>query len=143
MIFGYIDTSFLLSILFEDDNYEKSALTWNKLDTLYSSQLLEIESRINVYKYCIIAKKSESLYKEKEEYLQELLDNIFKKNIDSEIILEIKNIDRLKRLKSLDSIHLATANIINKLLNKELLLCSYDKNMIKIGKEMRMKTIHI
>ncbi len=108
MPLGYIDTSFLLSILFEDDNYETTVTIWNQLETLYSSQLL---------------------------------DNISRKNIDSEIILEIKNIDKLKRFKSLDSIHLATANIVNKLLHKELLLCTYDKNMIRIGKEMRMKTI--
>jgi len=91
--FGYIDTSFLLSILFEDENYKTTVKTWNQLEALYSSQLLEIESRINVYKYCILAKKDENLYKEMEDYL------------------------------------------------KELLLCTYDRNMIKIGKEMSMKTI--
>ncbi len=141
MNIGYIDTSFLLSILFEDENYEITIKYWNKLDILFSSLLLEIESRINVYKYCILTKKNEILYKEKEEQLQELLENINKKNVDKEIVLEIKNIEKLKRPKSLDSIHLATANIFNKLLDKKLVLCSFDKNMIKMGKELGMEII--
>lgn len=142
MEFGYVDTSFLLSILFEDENYDTSVKYWNKLDILYSSLLLEIESRINVYKYCVLAKKNIFLYKEKEEQLKELLENVNKKNIDNEIVLEIKNTDKLKKPKSLDSIHLATANIVNKLLDEKLLLCTYDKNMIKIGNELGMKTLY-
>lgn len=142
MEFGYVDTSFLLSILFEDENYDTSVKYWNKLDILYSSLLLEIESRISVYKYCVLAKKNIFLYKEKEEQLKELLENVNKKNIDNEIVLEIKNTDKLKKPKSLDSIHLATANIVNKLLDEKLLLCTYDKNMIKIGNELGMKTLY-
>ena len=141
MNIGYIDTSFLLSIIFEDKNYETSVKYWNELDILYSSLLLEVESRINVYKYCVLTKKNKILYKEKEDQLKDLLENVDKKNIDKEIVLEIKNIDKLKRPKSLDSIHLATANIVNKLLDEELLLYTYDKNMIEIGKEMGMETI--
>jgi len=141
MDIGYIDTSFLLSIIFEDENYEKSVKYWNELDILYSSLLLEVESEINVYKYCVLTKKNKILYQDKVEQLKDLLENVNKKNIDQEIVIEIKNVDKLKRLKSLDSIHLATANIINKLLNEKLLLCTYDKNMIKIGKEMGMETL--
>ena len=141
MEFGYVDTSFLLSILFEDENYNTTVKYWNKLDILYSSLLLEIESRINVYKYCVLTKNNNVLYKEKEEQLKELLDNVNRKNIDNEIVLEIKNIDKLKKPKSLDSIHLATANIVNKLLDEKLLLCTYDMNMIKIGNELGMKTL--
>ncbi len=141
MKIGFIDTSFLLSILFEDENYDKTIKYWNSLDILFSSILLEIESIINIYKYCILTKKDEILYKEKEKQLQELFENINRKNIDKEIVLEIKNVEKLKKPKSLDSIHLATANIFNKLLEEKLLLCSYDKNMIKIGKELGMEII--
>lgn len=138
---GYIDTSFLLSILFEDENYETTVRYWNDLDVRFSSLLLEIEARINVYKYCILAQKDDRLYREMEEELQELLENINRKSIDQEIVLEIRHIDKLKRPKSLDSIHLATAHIINKLVDEKLLLCSYDKNMVRIGTELGMATI--
>ena len=50
---GYIDTSFFLSIIFEDENYEKSIDVWNSLDSIYSSLLLDIESQINLYTYFI------------------------------------------------------------------------------------------
>lgn len=138
MNIGYIDTSFLLSLIFEDENYEKSIDQWNKLEMLFSSILIEIESRINIYKYCIGKKNNEELYKGKLDQLGNYLENIYKKIIDNEILLEIKNVDKLKRPRSLDSIHLATANILNKLSDDRILLCSYDKNMRKIGKELGM-----
>ena len=138
---GYIDSSFLLSILFEDNDYVKSVDIWNALDVYLGSILLEIECRINVYKYLIIQMKDKKLFKEKAEQLSELLKNINKKNIDEEISLEIQNHEKLRRLKSLDSIHLATANIFNKLINERILVCSYDKNMIMISKEMGMNII--
>ena len=138
MNIGYIDTSFLLSIVFEDENYENSYKKWNELEILYSSLLLEIESRINIYKYYVLKNENDKLYKEKNEQLQSLLNSIYKKNIDNEIMLEIKNVDKLKRPRSLDSIHLATANIINKLTEEKIILCTYDNEMKKIGKELGM-----
>ena len=72
MSFGYIDTSFLLSILFEDQNYEKSIDCWNELGKKFSSILLEIESRINIYRYFTTQDKEKVWYQEKEKELQEL-----------------------------------------------------------------------
>ncbi len=138
---GYIDSSFLLSIIFEDNNYYESVDIWNTLDVFLGSVLLEIECRINIYKYLITQKKNKKLYRKKEEELTELLKHINRKNIDEEISLEIRNHEKLKRMKSLDSIHLATANIFNKLINGKILVCSYDKNMITISKEMGMDII--
>jgi predicted nucleic acid-binding protein len=138
---AYIDTSFLLSIVFEDKNYERSEGCWNALDAMFSSVLLEIESRINIYKYYQALKRDKSWYQGKEKQLQGLLDNISRKTIDKEIVLEIKNHDKLKNARSLDGIHLATANILNKLMDERLLLCSYDKRMIEIGGEIGLKLL--
>jgi len=138
---AYIDTSFLLSILFEDRNYEQSVDCWNGLDTMFSSVLLEIESGINIYKHNHSSKKDKAWYQGKEKQLQGLLENINRKTIDNEIVLEIKNYDRLKNARSLDGIHLATANILNKLIEERLLLCSYDKRMIEIGREIGLKLL--
>ena len=79
------------------------------------------------------------MYIEKQTELNNLLNSINLKVIDNEINLEIKNNDNLKRARSLDSIHLATANIINKLDKVKLLLCSYDTEMRKVGKELGME----
>ncbi|HDZ62285.1 MAG TPA: PIN domain-containing protein [Nitrospirae bacterium] len=138
---GYIDSSFLLSIIFEDNNYYESVDIWNTLDVFLGSVFLEIECRINIYKYLITQKKDKKSYRKKEEELTELLKHINRKTIDEEISLEIRNHEKLKRLKSLDSIHLATANIFNKLINGKVLVCSYDRNMITISKEMGMDII--
>ncbi len=138
---GYIDSSFLLSIIFEDNNYDKSIDIWNNIDVTLGSILLEIECRINLYKYFIVRLDDKKLYKDKGMELKELLYSINRKTVDEEIVFEIQNYDRLKKLKSLDSIHLATANIFNKLTNEKLLICSYDKNMIMISKEMGMSVI--
>lgn len=138
---GYIDSSFLLSIVFEDTNYDLSIDVWNSLDVLLGSILLEIECRINVYKYCIATADDKRLYREKDEELTRLVNSVNKKIIDQEILLEIKNIDKLKQLKSLDSIHLATANIFKKLIAEKLLVCSYDITIIKIAKELGMEVI--
>lgn len=138
---GYIDSSFLLSLIFEDNNYDKTIEIWNKLDITLGSVLLEIECMINVYKYFMLYLGDKKLYREKKRELKELLSSINRKTVDEEIVLEIQNHDKLKRLKSLDSIHLATANIFNKLINQKLLICSYDKNMIMIAREMGMSVI--
>lgn len=138
---AYIDTSFLLSIIFEDDNYGKSVDCWNEIEIYLSSILLEIESRINIYKYFKVNLKEEKLYNKKLIELKELIENINRKTVDSEILLEIQNIEKLQHLKSLDSIHLATANIFNKLNENRLRICTYDKNMIKIAKDLGMEVI--
>jgi predicted nucleic acid-binding protein len=138
---GYIDTSFLLSIIFQDENYKTSVKTWNDLDVLFSSILLEIEARINIYKYYVHGKNDNMQYKMKNSELNTLLEKINRKTVDQEILLEIKNTDKLKRPRSLDSIHLATANIINKLTEEKLLLCTYDKNMSQAGEELGMLPI--
>ena len=138
---GYIDTSFLLSIIFQDNNYNLSIDKWNEIDLKYSSLLLQIESQINIYKYYFLSKKDEKQYALKEKELSELLSNINLKNVDKDISLEISNVNNLKRPRSLDSIHLATANIINKISEDKIILCSYDKEMISVGISLGMEII--
>ena len=138
---GYIDTSFLLSILFKDDNYDKSVDLWNEISVFVSSVLLEIEAHINICKYFVIHLTDGQLYKTKSSELHDMMENINRKNVDDEIILEIKNIETLKRPKSSDSIHLATANIFNKLVDEKITVCTYDRNMSTIAKELGMATI--
>ena len=138
---GYIDSSFLLSIVFEDNNYDKSVGIWNSLDIFLGSVLLEIECMINLYKYFILQMNDKKLFKEKGRELIDLLQNINRKNLDEEIVLEIKNHEKLKKLKSMASIYLATANIFNKLINEKILVCGYDRDMGIISKEMGMNVI--
>lgn len=139
---GFIDTSFLLSLVFEDDNFEEAYGIWNELEIFCGSVLLEIEAMINVYKYFSLAKSDDALYREKKDRLRHLLNTVNRKTVDEEVILEIENIERLKHLKCLDSVHLATAHIFAKMIDTSILLCSYDKNMMKAGAELGMSTLH-
>lgn len=136
---GYIDTSFLLSILFEDENYESSVDRWNNLELMFSSVLLEVESRISLYRYWNETSRSEVWYRQKEQKLHGLLAGINRRTVDEEIVEEVKNLDQLKQARSLDGIHLATAHIINRLSPEKLLLCSYDKRMKRVGRTIGLQ----
>lgn len=136
---AYIDTSFLLSILFEDDNCERSVTWWNDCDEMFSSALLEIEARVGLFRQSRLV-KDKTWFATKEQLLGELLENINRRLVDEEIVQEIRNYDQLKNARSLDSIHLATANILSKLTDEPLLLCSYDTRMIDIGRRIGLKT---
>mgnify|MGYP006306240935 FL=1 len=130
-----------MSIIFEDNNYNEAARVWNDSGILCSSIVLDIEAMINVYKFYCLKKKDEILYRKKKEQLRHLLNTINRKTVDDEIVIEIENMERLKYPKSLDSIHLATANIFAKTIDVPLLLCTYDNNMIKTGNELGMNTL--
>ena len=81
MRIGYIDTSFLLSIIFQDKNYNNSIEIWNNLNLKFSSLLIRIESIINIYKYYILYRKNKKEYSIKQKELEELLLNINQKII--------------------------------------------------------------
>ena len=130
---AYIDSSFLLSIIFEDENYSSSLSIWNSIDVYLSSILLDVECFINLDK---VSKQGDLLGKwlvEKKQELENLLSCINRKNIDKDVLDEIKNNNLLKQAKALDSIHLATANIYQEYSEEKIYLCTYDKNMQRIG----------
>ena len=138
---GYIDTSFLLSLIFCDKNYEEARTIWNDLDLKFSSILLDIEASVNIFKYYVISNKETQLFSHKQSELKVILSNINKKIVDEEILLEINNNDGLKQTRSLDSIHLATACILNKLTSDKILLCSYDRRMLDAAPRLGLSAV--
>ncbi|AVQ13124.1 PIN domain protein [Leptospira santarosai] len=133
----YIDTSFFLSIVFEDTNYEQSYESWMKGEYKFSSNLIEIESFINIHKVYrenrkVLNKRwlDESLTRQKN-----LLSEINLKRMDPEVYEKIQKTEKLTFLKSLDSIHLSTALLIADSLKKRLTICAYDRNIRKISSD--------
>ena len=63
--------------------------------------------------------------------------------VDEEIMLEIKNTNKLKRLSTIEAVHLATANIINRLTEDKLIWCSYDKKLAKAAKDLGFDPIQL
>ena len=94
-----------------------------------------------MYKHSLTLSGGRAWLHEKYKRLQELLENISRRAVDDEIVREISNYDQLKQARSLDGIHLATANILNKLTDERLLLCSYDRRMNEIGGQIGLKLI--
>lgn len=140
---GYIDTDFLLSILLEDDNYQRSVEVWNSLDMMFSSITVEVEARTNLYRYFLPDRRDSGDYNKKEKALNGLLENINRKMVDEEIMLEIKNTNKLKKLSTIEAIHLATANIINRLMENKIVWCSYDQRLATIAKDLGFDPIQI
>ncbi|EKR65082.1 PIN domain protein [Leptospira weilii str. 2006001853] len=141
----YIDTSFFLSIIFEDTNYELSYESWIGDDYRFSSSLLEIESFINIHKIYRENRKvlSKVWLTEKLTRQKDLLSEIHLKRIGSEIYEKIRKNEKLTFLKSLDSIHLSTASLIADVLKDRITICTYDKNIRKIASDMDFKLCEV
>ena len=138
----YIDSSFLLSLLTLDSNYEESFNLWNSDELKLSSKLLEFECFVNIHKiFRENAKKLPKLWLDKTiENLENLKGEINLKAIDNEILMNIKSNLKLTNLKSLDSIHVSTALLWNHYTDTPITVCSYDKNIRKICKELNLRT---
>ncbi|EMF81902.1 PIN domain protein [Leptospira weilii serovar Topaz str. LT2116] len=141
----YIDTSFFLSIIFEDTNYELSYESWIGDDYRFSSSLLEIESFINIHKIYRENRKvlSKVWLTEKLTRQKDLLSEIHLKRIGSEIYEKIRKNEKLTFLKSLDSIHSSTASLITDVLKDRITICTYDKNIRKIASDMDFKLCEV
>jgi len=139
----YIDSSFLLSLLTIDANYELSFNQWESDELKLSSKLLDFECFVNIHK--IYRENSKRLPKH---WLDKALDKyddlkgeINLKAIDNEILHTIKSNLKLTNLKSLDSIHVSTALLWNDFTDTPITICSYDKNIRKICKELNLQTM--
>ena len=92
MRYAYIDSSFLLSIIFEDDNYKKSSNIWNTINFYMSSSLLDFECYINICKTAkeFIHQLPPKWRQSKLTKLDDLLEEINRQKIDRDILNIIK-----------------------------------------------------
>ncbi|MCW7479486.1 PIN domain-containing protein, partial [Leptospira bandrabouensis] len=106
----YIDTSFLLNIVYSEQGFEKNLEILNKSNNLFSSILIEIESYRSLNFTFNQNKKylDNNWYQNTHNFIEKLISNINLKNLDSEIKNEFKKHKNISELKSLDAIHLST-----------------------------------
>ena len=137
----YIDSSFLLNIIYSEDGAIKHLEFLNKAENKFSSILLEIESLRSLNFISTHHKKElpENWLVESNLFLEELLSQIHLKNVDIDIISEIKKKSGILELKSLDASHLATAMHIENMISEELIFCSLDDKLRKIAKDFKLK----
>lgn len=142
-MFSYIDTSLVLSILFEEDTLEESISLLNASKSKFSSTITiaECYNNLNKVKLMNPSQKIELWYSTKVKELEKILSIFNFKVYDKDIVNLIKTNINLSGSKTLDSIHLATAMYIKIKTDSEIKILSYDKKMNRIGKKMGLETI--
>lgn len=137
----YIDTSFLLNIVYSEKGFEKNLEILNKSNNLFSSILIEIESYRSL-NYTFNQNKKyldNNWYQDTHNFIEKLISNINLKNLDAEIKNEFKKHKNISELKSLDAIHLSTALYVKKLISEDLIFCSLDEKLIDVALKNNFK----
>jgi len=141
----YIDSSFLLSIIFEEENSEISKTIWKDHDYRVSSILLESECLVTVRRFYNNNRKNlESNWlalKEKELY--ELLEEVNIRIVDEKIIEYIKLKSELSNCRTLDALHMATALDFKDNLAVDVKICTYDEKMRSLARTMNLPVLPI
>jgi predicted nucleic acid-binding protein len=140
---SYIDSSVILSIIFQEATLENSIEIWKKSEIRVSSILLEAECKISIKRtYFHNKKKLGQLWKERKLFeLEKLFEEINLKNVDSATIENLNKEDALSGCRTLDALHLSTAIEIQKELGEDLFIFSYDKELNKVAKQLGFITI--
>jgi predicted nucleic acid-binding protein len=125
-----------------DENYTEAKNTWYSSDNRFSSILLKIET-LTVLRRTYNHNKSklpEEWIEEKEKEYKNLIDEINIRIIDQDIYNTIELKKQLSKCRSLDAIHIATALEFETLETSEdrFIICTYDKNMHSVAKEIGM-----
>ena len=138
----YLDSSVLLSLLFEEPTVSNSIEIWKKSEIRVSSILLEAECKITIKRiYNHNKKKLGKFWKEKKlSALYRFLEEINLKNIDSSTLENIDKEDILSGCRTLDALHLSTAIELQKEPGENLFIFSYDKEFNKVAKQLGFKT---
>jgi len=133
MLISYFDSSLLLSILLNEARSEEALAIWQNNSVRVSSILFKFEMNISLRRRIKNERLETRLQK-----LNKFLSDIFYKDITENLENSIsRNYDILSKCKSLDAIHIATAlDISEKYGRSEICICSFDKNMLKIAKEL-------
>jgi predicted nucleic acid-binding protein len=142
-VFGYFDSSLFLAILLDENQQDEAVCIWKNNPVRISSILLKIETNISLLKFYKQNKYKFGInwFDEKKALRKKLLSEIFLNDITEHFANTMEQNDILAKCKSLDAIHLATAlNTRKNPKNKNIRICSFDKNMLKVAKELGFET---
>ncbi len=133
----YIDSSFLLNIIYSEENYEKYLEIFNSHEKKFSSILLEIESYRSLNVFFNLNRKflGKTWLIESENTLGDFLEQVGLKNVDFDIQSEMKRNKGILELKSLNATHLATAIHFRKMISENLIICTLDERFRALSKK--------
>jgi predicted nucleic acid-binding protein len=140
---NYFDSLLVLAILLEKKQKDEAYSIWKNNPIRVSSVLLKIETNISLkrfYKRNENRLNIEGLAKRKIQ-LNKLMNDVFFNDITEFFANSMIQNDSLASCKSLDAIHIATAlDISEEYGRSEICFCSFDKNMLKVAKELGFET---
>ena len=117
----YLDSSFLLSLLFGEMESEKYLKYWDKPLPRFSSILLRIEATVALHRH----KAHADVWR----LMDALLETIGLRIVDARVAERIRGDRRFGRLRSLDAIHLATACEIRDAIGEPLEIACLDSRL--------------
>ncbi|MCG6142705.1 PIN domain-containing protein [Leptospira mtsangambouensis] len=139
----YIDSSFLLNIIYSEINSDKYLEIFNSHEKKFSSILLEIETYRSINLFYNLNRKllNKAWLNEYEGTLNEFLAQISLKNVDFDVQSEIKKNRNILELKSLDATHLATAIHFRKMISENLVICTLDDKFRTVSKKFEFNIL--
>ncbi|MCW7471682.1 PIN domain-containing protein [Leptospira kanakyensis] len=139
----YIDSSFLLNIIYSEINSDKYLEIFNSHEKKFSSILLEIETYRSINLFYNLNRKllNKAWLNEYEGTLNEFLAQISLKNVDFDVQSEIKKNRNILELKSLDATHLATAIHFRKMISENLIICTLDDKFRTVSKKFEFNIL--
>ena len=137
----YLDSSVILSIIFQESTIEKSIEIWKLAEIRVSSILLEAECKISIKRTFLHNndKLPESWKIDKLEELNKLIEEINFKNIDNMTLEILSKEEKLSGCRTLDALHISTALEFRKEFGNNLHVFSYDKEFNKIAKDLNFE----
>ena len=136
----YFDTSALVKKYFKEDFTIETMALWKKTSAIVTSSVTfaEVFSALNRKKWEDRIDKN---------IIQETI-NIFKNDWESFIRVDVnkelnQTIEKLAvthPLRGFDTIHLASALIVDKYLQKDIIFACFDKNLLKAAEKENLKT---
>jgi predicted nucleic acid-binding protein len=143
-MYGFFDSSFLLSFLLGEKNQKEVVDIWKCTDTRFGSILLRIETNIVMRRFYSHYQKElgTSWYKDHQKVLNEMLEEVNLRVVDEEIYQTILLKKELSNCKTLDAIHLATALEFQAVVGiNNLIVYTYDEQMKNTCKLLSLNII--
>jgi hypothetical protein len=139
----YIESSIFLSLIFEDDFYEKAVIIWNSENYKITSILSSIESTIVLRRYYFHnkGKLSPKWLSKNETKLREYLHECYQLYIDEDIDKIILAKKQIADCRSLDGIHVGSALYFKNIVpNSIIIMNSFDKRINLVASSLGIET---
>jgi len=117
----YVDSSFLFAIIFAEPKAEEYARIWDNAGTRLSSIVLQVECSVVLHRLCATT----STWR----WSEGLLGGVNLQLVDERIAARIRADTSYGHLRSLDTVHLATACEAHAVIGEEIAMACLDRRL--------------